>query len=350
MINVSMLGLLAALLMNATAFAQATSTSTQAGEKSQKVGEVIQEDPSSKTDDRATPGKEEKDIDEEITNVRMRADSGSKSKWSLSSSLGYTGGSVDDPFGKERPNIQAYRVAMPGVQTNTSLDGSASIRYRANKNDSFTFGTSFGIMTPLHGDNTDPGQNQFNVWDPGVSYSRVFAGWGLQNVFSASGTVGTSNESRGVDRVGALGMSITTLKVFESGVTTGISLSTSRSFYDSKPGQNERGLARNADRSPNPDFYGGDVRTNWSLGIFPFAEYAFNDTWQLRTVFGMFNFRNLYGDDNSWRLLRVYDYQSIGVGYSLTRDIYIYPNVQIIPTDVRKELTNVAISATLNIF
>ena len=43
------------------------------------------------------------DIDQEVTNARMRAESGSKSKFSLSSVLRYTGGPVVRPFGEERP-------------------------------------------------------------------------------------------------------------------------------------------------------------------------------------------------------------------------------------------------------
>ena len=45
----------------------------------------------------------QEDIDNEITNARMRAESGSKSKHSISASLGYNGGSLNDAFSKTRP-------------------------------------------------------------------------------------------------------------------------------------------------------------------------------------------------------------------------------------------------------
>ena len=47
------------------------------------------------------------DVDEVITNKKMRAESGSKSKWSIGTSLNYSGSTVKAPLKPSRPNIAA---------------------------------------------------------------------------------------------------------------------------------------------------------------------------------------------------------------------------------------------------
>ncbi len=41
---------------------------------------------------------------------------------------------------------------------------------------------------------------------------------------------------------------------------------------------------------------------------------------------------------------------SFGVGYAVIRDVYLQPNVQFIPNDIRADRTNVALSANINVF
>ncbi|MGE3683129.1 MAG: hypothetical protein AB7G93_15510 [Bdellovibrionales bacterium] len=279
------------------------------------------------------------DIDVEITNARMRAESGSQSKWSLSTKVSYTGGAVSRPFGTNRPNLSAE----PGIQTETSADFALDARYRWTKNDSVTVGTSFGMMTPFQGDVSD-NENQVNVFDPGIAYNRVGKMGPLQTNGSIGVYVGTSNESKDIDRQAQPYVSYTFLKSFQNGLTTGLSFSGAYNVYSTDPGEAE------AAQYNAPEFYGGDKRTGWNFGIYPFAEYAFNDTFGLRTVFGYFNWRHPYGDDNTFRLLQTYVYQSVGVGISVTRNIYLYPNVQFVPDNIRSDFTNVALSATINVF
>src|ERR1035437_5740298 len=66
------------------------------------------------------------DIDEEISNAKLRAESGSKSKYSLSTTIQYTGGAISSPFAAERPNLSG----LPGMQTLSSLSGRLNGRYR----------------------------------------------------------------------------------------------------------------------------------------------------------------------------------------------------------------------------
>ncbi len=281
-------------------------------------------------------------IDEEITNARMRAESGSKSKFSLSTSIAYTGGAVSRPFGKDRPNLAA---GEPGNQERTSGDIGLNARYRWSKSQSVTVGTSFGMMTPFQGD-LDKNETQFNVFDPNAAYNLVGKVGPLQMSGAVGMSLGTSQESRGIDRDGSISASVTGLHAFQNGLTLGLSVGSAHYFYDTKPGQ----ISNLKSREKYKNFYGGDSRTQWSLGVYPFMEYAFNDTYSFRTVFGYFNWRHLYGDPNRYRLLQTFVYQSVGVGISVTRDIYLYPNVQFVPDNIRSDFTNVALSATMNVF
>jgi hypothetical protein len=49
-------------------------------------------------------------------------------------------------------------------------------------------------------------------------------------------------------------------------------------------------------------------------------------------------------------LLQKYVYQSIGVGIAVTRDIYVYPNVQLVPDHIASNFTNFAVATTINMF
>jgi hypothetical protein len=93
------------------------------------------------------------------------------------------------------------------------------------------------------------------------------------------------------------------------------------------------------------------MRDDLSLSVVPFLEYSLNDTLSLRTVFAYFNylhFKNEFG--NPTEFVRSEPYQSVGLGISVTRDIYLYPNVQFVPRDVRADRTNVGLSANINLF
>lgn len=263
----------------------------------------------------------DKGIDEEITNARIRATSGSKSKLSLSSSLSYDGGSIKKPFGATRPNISGD----PEVEVDTAFGGSISGRYRFNPNDSITFGAGVSLLRPLHG------AEDFSIDNPDIAYSRVYKLGVFQTVSSVGYTHGTSESYKAVDLNSVIYLSHNMMaQLGDSRFTAGASFGLNFFNYGDDP-------------------TAADGRTAYSVGIYPQLEYSFNDTLSARTVFGYFNFRNKRSDSD-FHLERRYEYQSIGVGISLTRDIYLYPNIQFIPDNLDVDNTNVAVSATINLF
>lgn len=282
-----------------------------------------------KVEDLKKKNKQVGNIDEEITNARMRASSGSKSKYSLSFDVGFSGGTIQKPLGKDRPDI----IGNPEDETSTSLDGSFSARYRVTPKDSFNLGAGFGILTPLQG-NVVEGQDQFDVSNPFLGYSRVYKVGRFQTISSASYTYGTAQSWEKADLTGvvSLGQNMLTTMPGVKQLTVGASLAYSQYIY----GNNDR-----------------DGNTAYRAALYPYAEYALSDKYQLRTVFGYFNYRHKRQDGDKSPLVGMHkqqSYQSVGVNMIMTRDIFIYPNIQFVPDDIDAEKTNVAVSATMNAF
>lgn len=261
------------------------------------------------------------DIDSEITNARLRAQSGSKSDYSLSLSMGYNGGTLDDIFGEERPDI----YGDPETETKTSFGGSFSGRYRFNKNDSMTVGAGFSVLNPW-------GHSEGNVDNPYIGYSRIYKIGDFQTSTSADVTFGTAESYKNVDLRQVVSVSHNMMKNFEgTNLTIGASVSLSAYLYGNEP---ETVVPK-------------DALTELAVGLYPQLEYRFNDMFSFRTVFGYFNYQKSRGEDSNF--LRAYEYQSVGVGISVTRDIYVYPNIQFLADDLDSDKTNFAISADINI-
>lgn len=277
------------------------------------------------------------DLDKEISNPKLRADSGSKSKYSMSTGLNYRGGSVQRPFGNERPNL----LGTPEQQVDTSLDANIRARYRTTKNESYTFGASLGFKTPFHGD-VNANENQLNVGDPVIGYNRTWAGLGLQNSWNINAAAGATDESKNVDLVASLATDYTLMKKFDK-FQLGIQGVFFHQFYDSGAGDNK--LTRKKAGSEKHD-----SRIEYQLAFNPTVEYYVNDRFSVRALFSYFRWTNLYGDDQNWRLLRNKEYNSLGVGIVATRNVYLYPNVQFLPRDIRSDYTNFAMSASMNLF
>lgn len=290
-----------------------------------------------------------KDIDAEITNARMRSLLGSKSKFSFKSSVGYSGGSLVKPFEKIRPNYRsgAARQAL------TSLNGTIGGNYRVTDRDSIAFGTGISIQNPFHGDITsakfaDPrgGSEQVKrteISTPYVEYSRAYKVGGMQMISGVSYSHYTTEDATsaevGSNAIGNLSLDQTILAdLGESNWSGGMSISFDTSFYKGKL---------------SPFMVSEGARQDdFGYGVFPFAEYSFNDKVSFRTVFGYFqmvHYNDQVGTDKS-AVVASRPYQSMGIGMAVTRDIYLYPNVQFLPLDMRSDLTNVGMSANISLF
>lgn len=292
------------------------------------------------------PQEKLKDIDSEITDARMRATLGSKSKFSFKSSLSYSGGSINDPLSPVRPNYRASAT----IEAMTSLSGDIGFNYRITDKDNLSFGTGITVIDPLHGDLTksadDPrdgaggSMDRYQISTPYLSWSRGYRALDTQMISSVTYSHATDSDSVNKTKVfGSVSLSQTILANFgKSKWTGGTSITLGKNIYSGDI-TDEKLMARMA--------AGTYKRSDFTWGLFPFMQYSFTDKYSFRTVFGYFQFTRYEGDNDN---IQLEPYQSVGLGISITRDIYLYPNVQFTPRDVRSDRTNVALSANLNLF
>lgn len=279
------------------------------------------------------------EADQVITNRRLRASEGSLSKWSIATFWNYSGGSLNDPTDPERPNI----VGGGNVQTLQALSGEVGVKYRLTKLDSLTASTGLFMTTPFHSEidaNSelkeafDKNSQKLNVQDPSLKFAHLDNLWGIQSISSVTGKLITNNQLSDREFRSELTLSQNFMKdVGATGFSYGAAII--GYFYDF-----------NSKVTDTPAF---EANTERLIGLYPQAEYVINDTFNVRTVFGWQVFEQLRGTPtDTYRKRKVY--QSVGLGISVTRDIFLYPNIQYIPSNIRDDVTNIAMSANINLF
>jgi hypothetical protein len=324
------------IAMLAVGFMAHAQTSTTSASSSQTSGEST-----AKITDLQKKDEQMKDTDEEITNAKLRAEMGSKSRWSMRSSVNYYGGTIQKAFSENRPNITA------GANTATTAFMSADVaaKYRTTDRTSLNLGVGIHVDTPFHRTFNEVTNSDTKSAHAGTgkltSISNPYLEWnyagkalGGQNFLQVSYTQMT--EDFYVNTVGQTGQpSVSDQLVYELGNN---SLGIAATIYTD--------MYKNSDKTYT---YNGAPQDREESGWYavPFYEYAFNDKYNFRTVFNWFNFSKSL-KDNQYR--QVVPQQSLGLGISVTRDFFLYPNIQFIPQDIRSDRTNVAVSANINLF
>lgn len=316
---------LALVAAGLAANAQTTSTSSssqQTNESSARI-EVMQ-----KKDEQM------KDIDDEITNQRLRATLGSKSKWSVRTASAFQGGSIKKPVDQNRPN---YRGAV-ATSTATYFNTDIAVKRRLGDIDSLNFGTGLLLYKPFHrtvdeATNSGSSDRNLTVSNPYLEYNLAYKLGALQASSSLTYTHSVNKfDVSEVKTTGAFDISQTFIGEVNTRLSLGAVLSIVKTLY--------RGSS---------DFDGqGNAKVNLEPAIYPFAEYAFNDKYSFRTVFGYFQFQEFMTDKGQYQQLT--PYQSMGIGISINRDFYLYPNVQFTPKDIAADRTNIGLSANINMF
>ncbi|MBY0517255.1 MAG: hypothetical protein K2P81_10115 [Bacteriovoracaceae bacterium] len=271
--------------------------------------------------------------DQVITNRRLRAESGSLSNWSGWTFLNYQGGSLARPIDATRPNIVNGADAL----TLQNFSGDVGVRYRVTKLDSLTFTTGLFMTTPFHDKIRTKSaklEKKFNeehqkidVNDPALRVMHLDKFFDIQSVSFVTGTYITNGQQKNSGYQSSYKVSQTFMKDMGNGVSLGMGFT--GTFYSFN--------------NHNTDL------TDRVLGVYPTFEYVLNDTLNLRTLFGQWVYEHRRGQESNTYIKRVV-YQSVGLGISLTRDIFLYPNIQYIPSDIRSDRTNIALSANLSLF
>ncbi len=285
-------------------------------------------------------------IDEIITNAQLRAQLGSKSRWSFKSNLGYNGGPLSNAFGRIRSNFNDK-----ANNDLTGFVGGTGLNYRINESDNLSAGINIKMKNPSH---IDPFSNDFENphqekketsarrYDVGsltIEWDRAYNLANLQAVTSVNYSHVTDQTI--IDDLAALGSTgfkQTILAVLEeSRWSVGASLFLNYFLYSGP-----RSAKAKRQNLPQQDF---------DYELSPFAEYSFNDAYSFKTVLAYVNFVHYQtrGAFAEGTIQAQIPYQSIGVGISVHRDIYFYPHIQFSPFNIRSDRTAIALNTHINL-
>lgn len=276
----------------------------------------------------------EEDVDEVITNRKLRAETGAKSKYSFSTALSYNGGTIKNPGSDTRPNIASTAF----VPLRPALAGTLGGKYKISALQSLSADVGLKIYRPFHSDPKQNFRERTTVADPSLTYQVVYQAAGVQNVSSVSLGYTTDADYKDVGQLGSVGFSQTAIYDFGGSVwSVGLAAELGYTAYNKGVDQ----LDRNGDAV-------GPQQSDYQVALYPFAEVNISEKLNLRTVFRPWIFEHsrmaAFGE-----IARAPYTQSVGVGISVTRDIYVYPNVQFAPLNMSADRTNVGMSLNLNI-
>lgn len=311
--------------LSTQALAQESET-TQAAETTTKIENVTPNLVEKK------PG--EADTDEVITNRKLRAETGSKSKYSFSTTLSYSGGTIKDPGSDVRPNIASTAF----VPLQPALGGSVGAKYRISALQSLSADVGVTIYKPFHSDSKRNFRQRTTVANPSLGYQVLYKTAGIQNVTSVGIGYTTDSEYREIGDFGGISLSQTAIYDFGgSAWSVGLAGTVGYTYYDKDKN------ALDAGGTPL-----GFSQTDYELGLYPFAEVTISEKLNIRTVFRPFIFQHSKMK-NFGEIDRAPYTQSVGIGISVTRDMFLYPNVQFAPLNMSSDRTNVGMSLNLNI-
>ena len=274
------------------------------------------------------------DADTVITNRKMRAESGSKSKWSIGSALTYSGGTLKSPGADIRPNL----TGAAGTTDTASLGGTVGVGYKMTTTDRIS--VDFGVrwITPFD-KNKPKGYegDKVDASNPSITYSKMYKLGDVQSVFSAGPLFYTATDLRQIGYRSAFQVQqVNAYEIGKSGASLGLVLAADGYTFG------------------RDDLVSRQKTADYDFSVIPFAEYVINDTLNVRTVFNWMNFEHKRNAGSATTFKQTRIQQSVGVGISVTRDIFLYPNVQFTPVDISHVFdvrdTNVALNANINVF
>lgn len=322
-----------ALSISFSGYARAQEAQQKEGETKMKIEDAA--DKKNKVDG---------DVDQEITNNKLRAEAGSKSRWSGSFTASYAGGSIEKPLDKDRPNI-----TNDPVTPKVNMGGDFGIRYRLDKNQSLSVTTGYSLERPLQ--EAKRGQ----ISNPSINYNNARKLGPLQSVSTASATLTTNSDQTAYGDVGGIGVGQTLIYDFGGSKTSiGLAADFNYEFYNK---YDEVVQPKGMPRLPAKRF-----QEDYNVGIYPFAEYQLTDKVNLRTVFRPWIFSHAIQKPEATTFRRRPWTQSLGVGIAVTRDVYLYPNFQwdwerwrrddynFFKKGPARESSTVGLSAIVNIF
>jgi len=271
------------------------------------------------------------DVDRLITNPKMRAETGSKSKYSISLGMGYAGGSLEKPLAERRPNI----TEGTGATSVATLGGSVSGKYAITSVKALFAGAGLRWVTPLQGVQKPEGfsGDKFDMDNPYFIYQYLYKWLEIQSAVQAQMTYFTASNLVNSGYVSSFGFSQNNIYLIpETRVSFGLTGYTILGLFDDHSAQAKA------------------MQSDYGFGILPFVEYRLSDRMSFHTSTNLFVFQHLRSNKGANTYLRQKVSQNIGIGYAVTRDFYLSPSVDFLISDIRPERSTFFLGANLNIF
>lgn len=277
------------------------------------------------------PQNPDDDVDTLITNPKMRAESGSKSKYSIATSANYSGGSLKQPFGDTRPNI----TGATGTTDFPTLGGSVSAKWNMSKRSSLMGGVGLRWVAPLAGEQTPKGYEgkRVDADNPYLVYQYLYRMGALQSAVQLRETFFTASDRT---REGFLtNWAVSQNSMYDigmTGISVGFNTYVGAAIYNKH----------------EPEFKKG--QSDYSFGFSPAAEYRLTDKLNLHVDTNLFIYEHLRSANGTWTFRRQEVSQNFSVGYAITRDLFISPGVSFVASNLRLERTTWSLNANINLF
>ncbi len=267
-----------------------------------------------------------------ITDAKLKADAGSLSRVSLKANLAYYGPPVDNFGNKDQPNPDGVVSA-----TKTAVSGSLGARYRFDPVTTISMGAGVKNNYPFH-----TGQ-KLTMSNPYASYDKSFRVAGVQMVASPGLTLVTEEAYRNVgERWGISNKFNAVYNLGMSGFAVGSDNTLAYYFFD-------RDYKQDIPATKTKKMVRGDGAVQRiSLTIAPNLKYNLTSKLSAITSLG-FTFFNPRSESNRLEYRSRLMNQRLGVGYAVTREIYLNPYVQFYPTQFSWNTATANISTVFSI-
>lgn len=270
---------------------------------------------------------------ETITDAKLKADAGSLSRISLKASLAYYGPPVSDLGAKDQPNPD--NVVTP---TKTAIAGSLGSRFRFDPDTSIALGAGVKNQYPFRSEGTS-----FTMSNPYLSYDRSFRWLGAQFVASPGVTLVTEETYRNVGEVFGVNAKLNGVyNIGASGFAVGADTSANYYFF------NRDYIAPNPAAKTKAARFGDGAVQRLALSIAPNLKYNFSKSLSAITSWG-FTLYNPRAQQSVLELRSRLVNQRIGLGYAITRDIYLNPYLQFYPTQFSWSTVTANISTVFSV-
>lgn len=312
-------GYFVAVLVSLSCSAMAQVSTTSLSTTTVSTTSTVEATPQSAIKTEGLLGNKKFEDDKDITDSKLKADSGSLSRYSLKVSLSLYGPPVGDLSNKKQPNPDGT------ISSNyVSIGGSLSGRYRIDSKSAVSVGTGVTALTPFHGvERTD-------VKTPFISYDRN-ARWGeLQARNSYGVSITTIPEFRGVAQYANLSYDNSMVyNIGTSGFAVGVDTGLNYYLFEREYIKADKKISR------------------YTLGFYPQIKYNFSDKVNVYTSLALNFWNPRYSDEAE--LLNKKLSGRLGMGWAIKRDIYFAPYLNFYPDQLTADSTTFSFSTIFSV-